>query len=221
MGNVKEPHQTVFIVDDNAGVRKALSEYLDAAGLNTEAFASAEEFLAAYDPKRSGCLILDLKMPGMSGLELQEDLLSKGALLPVIIVSGHAGVPEAVRSMKLGTFEFIEKPYSSEFLLQRIHEALAQAHRKEHESLGLAGLRTRFQLLTHREKEILGLVVSGKQSKVIASLVGLSVSTVDNHRANIMKKLQAETSADLTRIALHAEPALALLASDKKRRETE
>jgi two-component system, LuxR family, response regulator FixJ len=210
--------QTVFIVDDDRGMRGALGDYLRSAKLNVETFDSARSFLAAYVPSRPGCLILDIRMPGMTGLELQEHLVLQGVPLPILVVSAHAQVADAVKSMKLGSFEFIEKPYASEFLLKRVREALEHDQRTRSERSQLAQARECFKKLTEREKEILRLVVAGKQSKRIADLLELSVSTVDNHRANIMRKLSAETSADLTRIALLIDPGLAFSRSAEKSR---
>ena len=202
--------QTVFVVDDNADMRQAVGDYLECAQLTVEKYASAKDFLAAYSPAKSGCLILDIHMPQMSGLELQAHLLSKNISIPIIIVSGRAVVTDAVKSMKMGSFEFLEKPYSSEFLLKRVREALEVDRLKRQGDGQMTDLRLRLDQLTERERQVLTQVVTGKQSKHIADTLGIAVSTVDNHRANIMRKLQAETSADLTRIALLADPTLGL-----------
>jgi two-component system, LuxR family, response regulator FixJ len=200
--------QTVFVVDDHPSMRQTLSNFLKAAQLNVESFDSAKSFLATYHPTRAGCLVLDIKMPEMSGLELQEYLLSIGASLPIIIVSGQAAVMEAVKAMKLGSFDFMEKPYSPEVLLKRVREAL-ECDRNTRRSRERRGeLRARFDQLTDREKQILSSIIIGKHSKIIAEDLGVSVSTIDNHRANIMKKLKAESPADLTRLAILADPSL-------------
>lgn len=201
--------QTVFVVDDNLDVRSSLTDFLQVAGLKARGFESGSEFLSFYKPAMPGCLILDIHMPGMSGIELQENLCAGGFNLPIIIVSGKAVVSDAVKTMKLGTFEFIEKPYDPKFLLARVREALKTDEKRRRENSKLENIRGRFEKLTVRELEILGLVVKGLQSKAIASDIGLSISTVDNHRANLMKKLGAKTAADLTRIVLQIDPSLA------------
>lgn len=200
--------QTVFVVDDDPGMRNVLCGFLRASGFRFQAFGSAIEFLSAYASDRGGCLVLDLRMPEMSGLELQERLVGLGFSLPIIVVSGNAAVVDAVKAMKLGSYDFIEKPYSSELLLLRIREALDHDRRARTERARKAEAAARLRMLTKREKQVLRHVVSGRQSKAIADEMGLSVSTIDNHRANIMKKLKAETSADLTRIALLIDPLL-------------
>lgn len=202
-------NQTVFVVDDSPGMREAVSSFLLANGMSVKTFGSAKEFLAAYDGSSGGCLILDIRMPEMSGVELQEHLLAQGVTLPIIIVSGHAAITDAVKAMKLGSFEFMEKPYSPDILLRRVREALEHDRKIRTENALLTQFKSRYLRLTEREKQILALVVAGKQSKIIADRMGLSVSTIDNHRANIMNKLHAETSADLVRIALLADPDLA------------
>jgi two-component system response regulator FixJ len=206
--------QTVFIVDDNPQLRKSLGDFLEAAQLTVQSFASAKAFLAAYRPSMAGCLILDIQMPEMSGLELQELLCAKGHRLPIIIVSGHRVVRDVVLTMKMGSYEFIEKPYCPDFLLKRVREALEDDLRQRLEDGRLITLRNRFAKLTVRERQVLSWVISGAQSKTFADKLGLSVSTVDNHRANIMKKLNAKTSADLTRMALLIDPTLAFASGE-------
>ena len=201
--------QTVFVVDDNLAMLQAVGDYLRGAQLNVETFSSAKDFLAAYSETRPGCLLLDIHMPEMSGIELQERLLEMNISIPIIIVSGRAAVSDAVKSMKMGSFDFLEKPYSSEFLLKRVRDALDHDHKRRSDRSKSSESRNRFEQLTDRELQILSHVISGKPSKVIADQMGLAVSTVGNHRANIMRKLQAETSADLTRIALLLDPSLA------------
>jgi len=205
-----DPTPTVFVVDDNSKFRRCVSSFLSAANLSVETFNSAKAFLASYNPTRPGCLILDIRMPDISGLDLQEKLISLGATLPIIFVSGEAVVKDAVRAMKLGSFEFLEKPFPPDVLLRRVRSALEHDHNARAQRSQRAYLGTLFQKLTEREKQILCLVISGKQSKVIADQIGLSTSTVDNHRANIMRKLQAKTSSDLVRIALLVDFNLAL-----------
>lgn len=207
---------TVFIVDDNAEMRRSLARFLKEWGLITREFDSAQAFLDAYDPQESGCLLLDIHMPGMSGCELQESLNNSGVKLPVIIVSGHGVVRDVVRAMRMCPFEFIEKPFEPKQLLARVREAIEYdvESRKAAEETVLA--RKRYEKLTPREKQILAGVVSGRKSKVLASELGVSTSTIDNHRANIMKKLKAESPADLTRISLLVDPGLAFGPSEPR-----
>lgn len=203
--------QTVFVVDDNAEMRLTLSAYLRAAGLKVTVFESALAFLQEFRADMAGCLVLDIKMPEMSGLELQEALNGAGSRLPVIVVSGEAAVMDAVRAVKQGSFEFMEKPYAPNRLLAKIKEALEFDAKERARQERRALLLDRFRSLSERERRVLALVVRGLQSKAIADQLAISTSTVDNHRSNIMKKLGAETAADLTRLALLADPSLALL----------
>jgi len=205
---VTQWRETVFIVDDDPGMRKSLGRLLESVNLPMETFASAKEFLESYEVDRPGCLILDVRMPEMSGLELQQEMAERRIFLPVIVVSGHADVNTAVRAMKLGSFDFIEKPCPPQYLLERIYNALAEDRRTRADRRWRESLRARLALLTPREREILNLVASGRPSKWIARQLDLSVSTVDNHRANIMRMLEAATPADLTRIAVAADPTL-------------
>jgi two-component system, LuxR family, response regulator FixJ len=200
--------QTVYIVDDNSEMRRSVSRFLAAAGLKVEDFSSAEAFLEAEIGP--GCLVLDINMPNMTGYELQKKLLDSGIGLPVIIVSGHSVVSDIVKTMKLKPFEYIEKPYDPHFLLQQIHAALAYDLNERKLEGERKGALERFSSLTAREHEVPAGVIAGLQSKAIADKLGLSTSTVDNHRANIMKKLKAATSAELTRICLMADPSMAL-----------
>ena len=197
--------QTVYVVDDDAGMRKSLGMLLDSAGLSAEPFESAKAFLAGFDSRRSGCLVLDIKMPEMSGLELQEHLVKAGITIPIIVISAHADVTSAVRAMKMGSFDFIEKPYAPEKILDKIQEALDFDQQNRAEREWRASVQKLMQAVTEREREILDLVVAGKPSKQIASELGITVSTVDNHRAKLLKKLKAETTADLLRITLSAD----------------
>jgi two-component system, LuxR family, response regulator FixJ len=193
--------QTVFVVEDNPAMRGALRDFFVTAGLDVRSFDSAEAFLAGYTEDQSGCLVLDIKLPAMSGVDLQKHLLKLGVRLPVIMVSGHAKVIDAVNAMKMGAFEFIPKPYPSDLLLERVRQALAQ-------DLSSRLSRRLMQNLTDRERQILALVVSGLQSKAIADKLQLTVSTVDNHRANIMKKLAVGSIADLVRFVMKNDPDL-------------
>ncbi|HZR80217.1 MAG TPA: response regulator [Candidatus Binatia bacterium] len=195
---------TVFVLDDDASMRDSLRWLIQSVGLSVEAFGSASDFLATYQPERSGCLVLDVRMRGMSGLELQEELARRGISIPTIIVTGHADVPMAVRAMKAGALDFLEKPFSDQALLDRIHRALEidrSARRSREER---ADVLSRLAVLTRREREIVDLLVDGKANKEIAAELGLSTRTVEGHRAHIMDKVGAASFAELVRMTLLA-----------------
>ncbi len=195
---------TVFIVDDDEALRRSLQWLLESVSLRSEAYASSKEFLDTYDPERPGCLVLDVRMPGISGLDLQEMLTTRGISLPVIIVTGHADVPMAIRALKSGAFEFIEKPYSDQVLLDRIHQAIALDGEQRRDGSRKADVASRLALLTPREREVMDLVVRGKANKQIANALKLSPKTIEVHRAQVMKKLRAESVAELVRLAVTA-----------------
>ena len=188
---------TVFVVDDDEAVRGGLQRLVEAVGLNVEPYASAQEFLDSYHPEQHGCLVLDIRMPGMGGLDLQEQLAKKGIRLPVIILTGHADVPLAVRALKGGAIDLIEKPFNSQVLLDRIQQAIQQDAERQRQSAEESQIGQRLARLTPREKEVMQMMVTGKASKVIAIDLGISERTVEFHRANIMKKMQARTLAEL------------------------
>ncbi len=195
------PEPTVFIVDDDDAVRRFLSGLIASVELRVEAFASARDFLEAYEPGRPGCLVLDVRMPGMSGLELQRELADQAIDLPVIILTGHGNVQLAVRAMQAGAIDFVEKPFDNELLLDRIQRAVAENVRagdKRTKRIEIAG---RIQLLTPREREVLDLVVAGQTNKGVARHLDISEKTVEIHRANVMRKMQAKSLADLVKMA--------------------
>jgi FixJ family two-component response regulator len=198
------PEATVFVVDDNEAMRSSLCWLIESVGLRGEAFASPEEFLAQYYPGRPGCLLLDVRMPGMSGLELQEKLNARDVHLPVIIITGHGDVALAVRAMKAGAVDFIEKPFHDQVLLDCIQRALE----RDAELRGLQQRRTqvaaRMVQLTPREYEVMRMVVQGKPNKEIAATFGVTTKTVEAHRAKVMEKMQARSLASLVRMALVA-----------------
>jgi len=203
----QSPKPTVFVVDDNAAVRDAIRWLVEQVGLNVKAYATAHEFLAAYRPGMRGCLVLDIRMPGMSGIELQEKLAREGAHLPVIIVTGHGDVPITVRAMKAGACEFLQKPFNDQTLLDAIQSALdryrqiwEQEDRQSQTSRSLA-------TLTPREREVLEQLRRGKLNKVIAADLGLSVRTVEGHRARIMEKMGARTLGQLIEMVVATGPA--------------
>jgi FixJ family two-component response regulator len=193
---------TVYIVDDDDGMRKALSMLLGTVGYQTLAFSRARDFLASHKPEDAGCLVLDVRMPEMSGLELQQHLNRLGSMLPVIFITGHGDVPMAVQAMKEGAFEFIQKPFRDQDLLDRINHALQQDAENRKNVALRADVLKRLESLTPREREVMQLVVNGEANKVIAIDLGLSERTVEIHRAKVMEKMGAKTVAHLVRMHL-------------------
>jgi FixJ family two-component response regulator len=195
----------VFIVDDDEAVRGSLKLLLKSIGLPAQTYASAQEFLASFDPLRPGCLVLDIRMPGMSGLELQETLNARGALLPIIFITGHGDVPMAVEAMQRGAMDFLQKPFRDQDLLDRINKAL-EKDRAGRDLLGnLVRIRARMAELTPREREVLGRVTAGQANKVIAADLGLSQRTVEIYRAHVMEKMGANSLAHLVRMVVDAD----------------
>ncbi|HLV28557.1 MAG TPA: response regulator transcription factor [Burkholderiaceae bacterium] len=193
---------TIFIVDDDEAVRDSLRWLLEANGYRVRAFSGAEEFLQAYDPEQVGVLIVDVRMPGMSGLELQEALIARQAPLPIVFITGHGDVPMAVSTMKKGAVDFLEKPFNESDLrdivarmLEDAAERVAQARAKRDQEAVLSRL-------TAREQQVLERIVAGRLNKQIAGDLNISIKTVEAHRANIMEKLEVTTVADLMKIAL-------------------
>jgi two-component system response regulator FixJ len=200
------PDSTVFVVDDDAAVRQGLRFMLRAAGYSVEAFSSAHSFLEDYDPRRVGCLLLDIQMPRMSGLDLQQQLNLRGWRIPVVFITGHGTVPLAIAAMKAGAFDFIEKPLREDSLLESIERALHWSDQAYEERLERATLQGRAALLTPREREVFELVAAGEPNKVIAGHLGISFRTVELHRAHIIEKLQARSLSDLIRMAMILNP---------------
>jgi two-component system response regulator FixJ len=192
----------IYIVDDDDGMRRALTVLMTTVGYQPLAFSRPAEFLAKYDPNQPGCLVLDVRMPEMSGLEVQQQLNRTGALLPVILVTGHGDIPMAVQAMKDGAFDFLQKPFRDQDLLDRINAALKQDAQNRESVDRLADLRQRAESLTPREREVMGHVVDGKANKVIAIDLGLSERTVEIHRANVMEKMAARSVAHLVKMHL-------------------
>ena len=197
--------QKIYIVDDDEALRDSLTWLLEGEEHAVQCFASAEEFLAALSDKQSGCLILDVRMPGMSGLELHERLTIQGNHLPVIFITGHGDVPMAVSALQRGACDFIQKPFSNEDLLSRINRALSmdyqQTAQRQHDDALLQHARH----LSPREFEVMRLVVEGKLNKQIADELSISMKTVEAHRARVMEKMGARTLADLVRVSLSLE----------------
>lgn len=194
----------VFVVDDDEAVRAAVAMLLRSVSLPVETFASAREFLEAWTPERAGCLVLDLRMPGLSGLELQERLAAQGNPLPIIFLTGHGDVPDAVAAMRAGAVDFLGKPFRDQDLLDRVQEAL-ELDRARRAEIGLREeLRRRLERLTPRESEVLDRVVEGQPNKQIALELGVSERTVEIHRARAMTKMEAASLAELVRLVLAA-----------------
>ena len=198
-------NQTVFIVDDDSGVRRLVQNFVESAGLHSQAYSSADEFLAVVHPSRSGCVVTDVQMPGMSGVELQEELACLGMRLPVIVITAHADVPLAVRAMKAHAIDFLQKPFGRDQLLERIWAALeidAQRRRNEQER---GAMCDRIAALTTREREVMQLLTQGLANKQIAHALDLGEKTIETHRAKLMRKLGVRSVAQLVRIAITAE----------------
>jgi two-component system response regulator FixJ len=200
--NSNNARPTIFVVDDDTAVRDALKLLLRSVGQAVETFGSAQEFLDAYGEDRPGCLVLDIRMPGMSGLELQQKLNEKHSILPIIFITGHGDVPMAVEAMQAGAVDFIQKPFRDQDLIDRINQAL-EKDSSNRAALGERNdIRRRLETLTPREREVLDLVVHGKANKVIAGDLKLSQRTVEIHRARVMEKMQASSLAHLVRMVL-------------------
>jgi FixJ family two-component response regulator len=193
---------TIYIVDDDDGMRRALTALMTTVGYHAVPFARPAEFLAKFDPTQPGCLVLDVRMPEMSGLEVQQQLNRSGALVPVILITGNGDIPMAVQAMKDGAFDFLQKPFRDQELLDRINAALKQDAENRAVVELHADLKARAESLTPREREVLALVVDGRANKVIAIDLGLSERTVEIHRANVMEKMGARSVAHLVKMHL-------------------
>ena len=195
------PTPTVFVVDDYAPVRKSISRVLHATGFVVAAFPSADEFLAQYDPQTLGCLVLDVAMPTLNGLELQHILAKAGSLLPIIFLTGTADIPNAVQAMKHGASDFLTKPVHDEDLLAAVRTAIEKNRARRREQAELSEIRACLATLTPREREVLEYVVTGKLNKQIAGDLGTVEQTVKVHRAHVMQKMRVQSVAELVRLA--------------------
>lgn len=196
--------RTVFVVDDDDAARDSLVMLLKSDGLNSKGFASAHDFLATFDPAARGCIITDLRMPSMDGIELIRALKGVGCILPVIVITGHADVSRAVDAMKAGAVDFIEKPYESELILRVVRACLEENDAAVDAGAARTRIRRRLESLTHRERQVLDLIVDGSSNKIIAAALAISPRTVEIYRANVMSKMRADSLSDLIRSTISA-----------------
>lgn len=197
---------TVFIVDDDKEVREAIELLMHSIGLPAKTYESAQDYLDNFDAELAGCLVLDVRMRGMSGLALQEHLKSLPLSPPVIIITGHGDVPMAVQAVQNGASNFIEKPFNEQVLLDSIHRALEEDAKQRGKAIKIAEIKAKLALLTRREREVIEHVVTGKRNKIIASTLNITQSTVEAHRAKAMEKLEAKSLSDLMRIMISVNP---------------
>jgi FixJ family two-component response regulator len=198
---MKEEQPVVFVIDDDASVRESVEDLLQSVGLRVEPFGSTQEFLQSRRSDTPGCIVLDVRLPGLSGLEFHRSLVESGIHLPVIFISGHGDIPMSVRAIKSGAVEFLTKPFKEQELLDAIQAGLERDRARRQEAKVVAELRERFDSLTLREREVFALVVSGQRNKQIAGQLELSEMTVKVHRSQITRKMQAKSLIDLVRMA--------------------
>ena len=195
---------TIFILDDDEAARDSLKVLLESAGLSVETYESGRAFLDAFDPRREGCLLLDLRMPHMSGMEVQEALAARGSTLPIIMVTGHGDIPMAVRAIKAGAADFIEKPFREEVILDSVWLAIEPGQQKRANSFPVDDIRARITSLSRRERDVLDQLIIGRPNKVVAFHLGISPRTVEIYRAQVLEKMQARSLPHLVRMTLVA-----------------
>ena len=195
----------IFIVDDDEAVRDALTVHLELAGLTVRPCASAAEFLAVADPDQPGCAVLDIRMPGMDGLTLQQEMIRRGLSLPVIVITGHGDVPAAVRAFRAGAVDFLQKPFDEDLLIERVREACDRDRNERLASVEAAEVRDRMALLTPRESEVMELVAQGLPNKIIARRLDIGTRTVETHRARVLEKMGARNASELARMLTRLE----------------
>ena len=201
MTAAKIPSQVVFVIDDDASMRDAVSRLLNAVGLTVQTFASAREFLAGRLPDVPGCAVLDVRLPGLSGLDLQREMVERGIHIPVIFITGHGDIPMSVQAMKAGAVEFLTKPFRDQDLLDAVRSGIQLDRQGRKERAELAELRDGLRQLTPREREVMSLVVAGLLNKQIALRLGTSEKTIKIHRSQVMRKMRANSLADLVRMS--------------------
>ena len=198
-----KPNTLVYLVDDDFSVRDSLGMLIESTGQEVRSFESADEFLNNFDPDQAGCLILDVRMPNMTGLELQEQLVRRDFAIPIIFISGHADVPDSSKAFRAGAIDYMEKPFDSEVLLKRMQEAIQKDLETRVHNAEIRKLKNRLNQLTRREHEVMVLIVKGLSNKEAAKQLDVSNRTIDVHRAKLMEKMEAEDLAELTVMAMH------------------
>ena len=198
---MKQSDSIVFVIDDDPSVRESIESLMRSVGMRVEAFASAQEFMTSTRPDAPACLVLDVRMPGLSGLDLQRELLDAGISIPVIFITGHGDIPMSVRAMKAGAIEFLTKPFRDQDLLDAITQAIGRDRTQRSQNAEIAGVRQRLEQLTPRERQVMELVVSGLLNKQIAARLKISEITVKLHRHQVMEKMKVDSLAELVRIA--------------------
>ncbi len=197
-----DPNGIVYIVDDESAVRDSLGLFISSMGLSVKSYISAEDFLNNYSPELPGCLILDVRMPGMSGLDLQQEILKKQITLPIIFISGHAEIPDSAKAFRAGAIDFLEKPFDNALLMERIFEAISKDIADRKQRLVQSEIQRRINRLTDREKEVLQLIVGNHSNKEVARILDISHRTIDVHRARIMEKMEAESLTELLTLVM-------------------
>jgi FixJ family two-component response regulator len=198
---MSDKRAVVFVVDDDPSIRRSLESLVRSVGHDVQLFSSAQEFMTAERPDAPGCLVLDVRLPGMSGLTFQQELPKAGVAIPVIFITGHGDVPMTVRAMKAGAAEFLTKPFDDQVLLDAIHAAIERDRVRRRDAASLAEVQALYRGLTERERQVMKLVAAGRVNKQIAAELGLSLVTVKVHRGQVMRKMLAKSVADLVRIA--------------------